>query len=202
MNRTHVNRQTLQLLVLAGAFDDFGTPLAVATDLGLETGEIDHILNITSNLQLRTVLGEIAGIGYPVSESLAVLLDLATAEVVDPPTPAQIQAPTLHSVQLRSWPHGSNVWVRGVVVRIQTPPTKSGKRVFFITLEDEDGMIEAVMFEDVQRRYAAALKQNNMMRLYGELQNAEGSPTIIIKRLEGLRFTPVVEEAPYGRACA
>jgi len=82
MNRTHVNRQTLQLLILAGAFDDFGTPLAVATDLGLETGEIDHILNITSNLQLRTVLGEIAGIGYPVSESLAVLLDLATAEVV------------------------------------------------------------------------------------------------------------------------
>ncbi|MEN6387398.1 MAG: DNA polymerase III subunit alpha [Candidatus Cryosericum sp.] len=202
MNRTHVNRRTLQRLVLAGAFDDFGTPLAVATDLGLETGEIDHILNITSNLQLRTVLGEIAGIGYPVSESLAVLLDLATAEVVDPPTPAQIQAPTLHSVQLRSWPHGSNVWVRGVVVRIQTPPTKSGKRVFFITLEDEDGMIEAVMFEDVQRRYAAALKQNNMMRLYGELQNAEGSPTIIIRRLEGLRFTPVVEEAPYGRACA
>jgi error-prone DNA polymerase len=74
--------------------------------------------------------------------------------------------------------------------------------VFFITLEDEDGMVEAVMFEDAQRRYAAALKQNRMMRLYGELQNTEGSPTVLVKRLEGLRFIPCIEEAPFGRECA
>jgi hypothetical protein len=41
-----------------------------------------------------------------------------------------------------------------------------------------------------------------MMRLYGELQNAEGSPTVLVKRLEGLRFIPGVEEAPIGRECA
>jgi DNA polymerase III alpha subunit len=69
-------------------------------------------------------------------------------------------------------------------------------------LEDEDGMLEAVMFEDVQRRYAAALKQHTMMRLYGELQNAKGSPTIIVKRLEGLRFAPPAEETRHDRECA
>ncbi|MCX6084525.1 MAG: DNA polymerase III subunit alpha, partial [Caldiserica bacterium] len=189
-DRTRVNRRALQRLVLAGAFDDLGTPVAVATDLGLDPNEIERIMNVSSNLQLRSVLGEIAGIGYPVSASLAVLLDLATADIMDAPTPVQARAPVLHSAQLRTWLHGSNVWVRGVVVRIQTPPTKSGKRVFFITLEDEDGMVEAVMFEDAQRRYAAALKQNRMMRLYGELQNTEGSPTVLVKRLEGLRFIP------------
>ena len=195
-DRTRVNRRALQRLVLAGAFDDLGTPVAVATDLGLDPNEIERIMNVSSNLQLRAVLGEIAGIGYPVSASLAVLLDLATADIMDAPTPVQARAPVLHSAQLRTWLHGSNVWVRGVVVRIQTPPTKSGKRVFFITLEDEDGMVEAVMFEDAQRRYAAALKQNRMMRLYGELQNTEGSPTVLVKRLEGLRFIPSIEEAP------
>jgi len=195
--RTRVNRRALQRLVLAGAFDDLGTPVAVATDLGLDPNEIERIMNVSPNLQLCTVLGEIAGIGYPVSASLAVLLDLATADIMDAPTPAQARAPVLRSTQLRTWPHGSNVWVRGVVVRIQTPPTKSGKRVFFITLEDEDGMVEAVMFEDAQRRYAAALKQNRMMRLYGELQNTEGSPTVLVKRLEGLRFIPSIEEAPF-----
>jgi error-prone DNA polymerase len=194
--RTRVNRRALQRLVLAGAFDDLGTPVVVATDLGLDPNEIEHIMSVSSNLQLCAILGEIAGIGYPVSASLAVLLDLATADIMDAPTPAQARAPTLRSTQLRTWPHGSNVWVRGVVVRIQTPPTKSGKRVFFITLEDEDGMVEAVMFEDAQRRYAAALKQNRMMRLYGELQNTEGSPTVLVKRLEGLRFIPRVEKAP------
>ena len=196
LDRTRVNRRALQHLVLAGAFDDFGTPVAVATDLGLDPNEIKRIMSTSSNLQLCAILGEIAGIGYPVSASLAVLLDLATADIMDAPTPAQARAPALRSTQLRTWPHGSNVWVRGVVVRIQTPPTKSGKRVFFITLEDEDGMVEAVMFEDAQRRYAAALKQNRMMRLYGELQNTEGSPTVLVKRLEGLRFIPSIEEAP------
>jgi len=195
MDRTRVNRRALQRLVLAGAFDDLGTPVAVATDLGLDPNEIERVMSVSSNLQLCAVLGEIAGIGYPVSASLAVLLDLATADVMNAPTPAQKRAPSLRSTQLRTWPHGSNVWVRGVVVRIQTPPTKSGKRVFFITLEDEDGMVEAVMFEDAQRRYAAALKQNRMMRLYGELQNTEGSPTVLVKRLEGLRFIPSVQEA-------
>jgi DNA-directed DNA polymerase III PolC len=195
-DRTRVNRRALQHLVLAGAFDDLGTPVAVATDLELDPNEIERIMSVSSNLQLRAILGEIAGIGYPVSASLAILLDLATADVMDAPTPAQARAPTLRSAQLRTWPHGSNVWVRGVVVRIQTPPTKSSKRVFFITLEDEDGMVEAVMFEDAQRRYAAALKQNRMMRLYGELQNTEGSPTVLVKRLEGLRFIPSIEEAP------
>jgi error-prone DNA polymerase len=195
-DRTRVNRRALQHLVLAGAFDDLGTPVAVATDLGLDPNEIERIMNVSPHLQLRAILGEIAGIGYPVSASLAVLLDLATADIMDAPTPAQARAPALRSAQLRTWPHGSNVWVRGVVVRIQTPPTKSGKRVFFITLEDEDGMVEAVMFEDAQRRYAAALKPNRMMRLYGELQNTEGSPTVLVKRLEGLRFIPSIEETP------
>jgi len=202
MDRTWVNRRALQHLVLAGAFDDLGTPVTVATDLGLDPNEIERVMNVSPNLRLRAILGEIAGIGYPVSASLAVLLDLATADVMDAPTPVQARAPALRSTQLRTWPHGSNVWVRGVVVRIQTPPTKSGKRVFFITLEDEDGMVEAVMFEDAQRRYAAALKQNRMMRLYGELQNTEGSPTVLVKRLEGLRFIPRVEETPIGQECA
>ena len=202
MNRTHINRRALQHLVLAGAFDDLGTPVAVATDLGLDTNEAERVTSISSNLWLRSILGEIAGIGYPVSASLAVLLDLAIADIMDPPTPVQARAPVLRSTQLRTSAHGSNVWVRGVVVRIQTPPTKSGKRVFFITLEDEDGMLEAVMFEDVQRRYAAALKQHTMMRLYGELQNANGSPTIIVKRLEGLRFAPPAEETRHDRECA
>src|SRR5664280_3075923 len=160
MDRTRVNRRALQHLVLAGAFDDLGTPAAVATDLGLDPNEIERIRSVSPNLQLRVILGEIAGISYPVSASLAVLLDLATADIMDAPTPVQTRAPVLHSAQLRTWPQGPNVWVLGVVVRIKTPPTKHAKPVFFITLEDEDGMVEAVMFEDAQRRYAAALKQN------------------------------------------
>jgi error-prone DNA polymerase len=200
--RTHVNRRALQRLVLAGAFDDLGTPETVAADLGLDPDDIRTILGDGRDPQLHAVLGEIAGIGYPVSASLAILLDLAITSTTDSPTPAQVHAPILRSTQLRTWPHGSNVWVQGIVVRVQTPPTKSGRRVFFITLEDEEGMVEAVMFEDAQRKYAAALKQNRMMRLYGELQNEEGSPSILVKRLDGLRFVPDGQKARHDQEYA
>src|SRR5450830_1839582 len=104
LDRTRINRRALQHLVLAGAFNDFGTPVAVATDLGLDPNEIKRIMSTSSNLQLCAILGEIAGIGYPVSASLAVLLDLATADIMDAPTPAQARAPALRSAPLRPWP--------------------------------------------------------------------------------------------------
>ncbi|MDO9099338.1 MAG: DNA polymerase III subunit alpha [Caldisericota bacterium] len=188
--RVRINRRAWMPLVLAGAFDDLSTPAGAAADLGLDPSMVLQVMGPDSPEQLAAVLGEIAGIGYPLSASLASLLDLATADAPDVPTPAQMRAPLLRSSQLLKWPNASNVWVRGIVVRVQTPPTASGKRVFFITLEDEDGMLEAVMFEDAQRRYAAPLRQNRMLRLYGELQNAEGSPSVTVKRLEPLRFQP------------
>jgi len=110
--RTHVNRRALQHLVLAGAFDDLGTPETVAADLGLDPDDIRNVAGNDRNPQLHAVLGEIAGIGYPVSASLAILLDLATTSTTDSLTPAQVHAPILRSTQLRTWPHGSNVWVQ------------------------------------------------------------------------------------------
>ncbi len=187
-DRVRVNRRALRHLILAGAFDDFGTPAAVAEDLGLETEQVSDVLSEARDTRTAAIFGETAGIGYPVSVSLTQLLDACTVEVLGQPTPNQLQAPLLKSSQLGAVPNGSHAWVRGIVIRIQTPPTHSGKRVFFVTLEDEAGMIEAVMFEDVQRRYAAVLKSSRMLRAFGEVQSAEGSPSLVIARVEQLRF--------------
>ncbi len=53
---------------------------------------------------------------------------------------------------LRRMPSDSIVKVMGLTVIVHTPPTKSGKRVMFLTLEDETGLIDVVVFEKTQKQ--------------------------------------------------
>lgn len=186
--RVRINRRALLHLILAGALEDFGTPLTVAQELGADTEAVARIFRPAADPAAAALLGETAGIGYPVSVSLTLMLSLATPEERQPLTSRQLQSPSLCSDQLSSAPNGSSAWIRGIVVRVQTPPTKSGKRVFFITLEDEQGMIEATMFPDVQQHYAAVLKQSRLLRAWGTVQNDDGAPVFTILRVDRLRM--------------
>ncbi|MFP4475542.1 MAG: OB-fold nucleic acid binding domain-containing protein [Desulfatibacillaceae bacterium] len=66
-------------------------------------------------------------------------------------------APTTSSDRARWLPDGTRVVVRGRVVIIHTPPTKSGKRTMFLTIEDDAGLLDVTVFEDVGRRDAKVI---------------------------------------------
>lgn len=65
--------------------------------------------------------------------------------------------------------HGSRVRVAGRTIIIHTPPTKSGNRVMFLTLEDEKGLFDLTVFEDVQRRYAKKILANAVLITEGSV---------------------------------
>jgi DNA polymerase III alpha subunit len=48
---------------------------------------------------------------------------------------------------------GAWVKVAGLVVCPHRPPTRSGRRVLFVSLEDEFGLVDAVLFEPVYQAY-------------------------------------------------
>ncbi|MEW5934199.1 MAG: error-prone DNA polymerase, partial [Bacillota bacterium] len=48
---------------------------------------------------------------------------------------------------------GSRVKVAGLAVRPHRPPTRSGRIVVFLSLEDEFGLVDVTVFENVYRRY-------------------------------------------------
>ncbi|HRY14237.1 MAG TPA: error-prone DNA polymerase, partial [Syntrophomonadaceae bacterium] len=50
---------------------------------------------------------------------------------------------------------GMTVWAAGLLLHPHRPPTRSGKITVFFSLEDEFGMIDATMFEDVYMKYGA-----------------------------------------------
>jgi len=52
---------------------------------------------------------------------------------------------------------GREVKVAGLPIRPHRPPTRSGRTVAFFTMEDETGLIDVTVFEDVYQRYGHLL---------------------------------------------
>ena len=66
--------------------------------------------------------------------------------------------------------NGSKVRVSGMVIIVHTPPTKSGKRVMFLTLEDEMGLLDVVVFSKAQTRFAKIILTSEVLTVGGRLQ--------------------------------
>ena len=78
-------------------------------------------------------------------------------------------------------PTGKNVGVAGLVITKQRPGTASG--VTFVTLEDETGHINLVVWKQVAEDYRAALLNARLMGVQGELQIEGQVIHVIAKKL-------------------
>jgi len=87
---------------------------------------------------------------------------------------------------LRRIPSGRKVRVTGLLVIVHMPPTKSGKRVIFITLDDETGLMDLAVFPKAQTGSARALLTSEVQTVEGRLQRRgkDGlSISIIVERV-------------------
>ena len=81
---------------------------------------------------------------------------------------------------------GRIVIVTGLMVMVHTPPTKSGKRVMFITMEDETGLMDVIAFDKIQNKYAGVILTSQVLSVKGRLQRqgaAEKPLSIIMERV-------------------
>jgi error-prone DNA polymerase len=87
-------------------------------------------------------------------------------------------------------PHGARVTTAGTVICRMRPPTRSGTTVVFITLEDETGLIDTVLFPTVYDQYGAVAFASDLLVVEGKLQR-EGARALtlilekVINPLEG-----------------
>ncbi|NMB02103.1 MAG: DNA polymerase III subunit alpha [Firmicutes bacterium] len=65
------------------------------------------------------------------------------------------------------------VQMAGLVIRPHRPPTKSGRIVVFLTLEDEHGLIDVTIFEDVYKKYAKTIFNEPLLLVTGELSQRD-----------------------------
>ncbi len=104
----------------------------------------------------------------------------------------------IKSASLKWKSDGSVIKTAGRVIIIHTPLTRSGKRVMFLTLEDEDGLFDLTVFEDVQTRYAKKILASTVLLVEGVL-NRFGlrSVSIVARRFWTLR--EFYERLKYGK---
>ncbi len=94
------------------------------------------------------------------------------------------------SMDLRRARHGQQVRVGGMITTRQRPGTASG--VIFMTLEDEDGPMNLVVYSQVYDRQRTLARDSTMLVAHGEVQRTHEKVINIVVR----RFSPLMIPEP------
>jgi len=85
------------------------------------------------------------------------------------------------AAELRALPHGRLARVTGLVTGRQRPGTASG--VTFVTLEDETGMVNVIVWRDLAERQRKELLRSSLLTVYGTLEREGEVVHLIAARL-------------------
>ncbi|TMG83810.1 MAG: error-prone DNA polymerase [Betaproteobacteria bacterium] len=91
------------------------------------------------------------------------------------------RARMLTAAELKTLPHGRMARVTGLVTGRQRPGTASG--VTFVTLEDETGMVNVIVWRDLAERQRKELLRSHLLTVYGTLEREGEVVHLIAGRL-------------------
>jgi error-prone DNA polymerase len=109
--------------------------------------------------------------------------------------PLQLLRPRLQKAgvveiaKARQYRAGRQAKIAGLAIRPHRPPTRSGKTTVFLTLEDETGLLDVTVFEEVYHRYATALFGSGLLLVEGQVQRSHGL-ALIATQIHPLAATP------------
>ena len=81
-------------------------------------------------------------------------------------------------------PENARVSVAGLVILRQRPGTAKG--VIFLTLEDETGVVNVIVWRNIYERFRRAVIAGRMLRVTGRLQRAHGVSHVLAEQIEDL----------------
>jgi error-prone DNA polymerase len=188
--RTRLGRRAVEALIWAGAFDGWGVPrrqlvwdLAAALDaagdqaeLGVEVPEERPTFGfLSARGRLWT---EVAATGVSSREHLVKLVARQLWAM------GVTQSKALADVE-----DGEKVWVGGVVVSRQRPPTARGTA--FLALEDEGGLVNVVLKPEVYEANRKALR-STFVAVEGQVQRRGEAISVLARRV--VKLEPKREE--------
>ncbi len=191
--RTNLNRRLLERLVRVGAFDSFGSRDELLVQVS-RLPECKH--RAERNLKLR-LEGTCVKIPAPattitvsdnnrrkmLAEREILSLDLSAHPLDFLPASYEI----IRMKELPSIATGSMVSIAGSVIRYQTPPTRGGKRVVYVIMEDGTGLADVTVFSNVQEKCGQLLFRAGWLLVRGRVQRrGPKSLSIIADKLSAL----------------
>jgi error-prone DNA polymerase len=178
-DRAGLSRHDMESLAAAGALAGFGgnrhlafwrvagylPPLATAPD----AGEVAQPL-LRAPSEFEDIEADYRALGFTLGRHPLALLRsrLAAARV-------------LSALDLEGRANGAMVRVAGLVITRQRPMTASG--VTFVTLEDESGQVNVVVWQQLGERFNTVLVGAQLMEVRGMLQRESGITHVIAREL-------------------
>ncbi|MGL5828938.1 MAG: DNA polymerase III subunit alpha, partial [Angustibacter sp.] len=173
-DRAQPSRPLLTKLATVGAFDGFG---------GQRGDILAHVRRITSQARRSICLGQLplplrtdfelpTGHADPsaaqqIQDELSILGTEVKEHALSVYQPLLEELEVTLADQLLALPDNTPVRVAGIRVATQTPPTRSGQRVVFITLDDGSGAIECTFFGPAQERSGPVLFGPTLLAVSG-----------------------------------
>jgi single-strand DNA-binding protein len=111
--------------------------------------------------------------------SYIVLMIVSPAPHASPPAPACTRAADLGYVS-----SGHRATVAGLVILRQRPGTAKG--VIFLTLEDETGVINVIIWRKLYEPFRRAIIAGRLLRVTGRVQHEGGVTHLIAERIEDI----------------
>jgi len=182
MSRTKLQREELESLAMAGALDGFGTERrGVLWEIGLRYQPIGKqaVLSMPTKQDMvdlpRQTRWERLAAEYR-------LMGLSPDGHLFEELRQELGPRFVTSERLASLEEGAFVLVGGMVVRLQHPAAQA----YFVTLEDEEGLIPLVLWEGMYEQYRSTLRETFVLAA-GRVSRKEGTVNIIVERLGTLR---------------
>lgn len=177
-HRVKVGRKLLENLVLGGCFDFLGEKREkLLGEFPYQMARLDRNNKHCSPLTLtEKVALEIRILGFSFSGHPLVLFKKIL------PKKGRIK-----SGHLAKLSENEKVKVAGMKIILHTPPTKSGKRVIFVTLEDEEGLIDTVVFPSAQKEFAKTIYEADFLLMEGTVKKHGPATSIVAEKAYDLR---------------
>jgi error-prone DNA polymerase len=171
--RTNLNRSFIERLVMVGAFDSLGN----RAELLIEASSLpEHSYMVEKNLYMQLENPE-----KPVIKNTQPDTDLRTTAMIErkflsldischPLDMLSVENSLTKMKDLSATPTGEMVTIAGSVIRYQTPPTRGGKRVVYIIMEDGSGLADVTVFNNVQEKCGQVLFREAWLLVRGRVQ--------------------------------
>ena len=78
---------------------------------------------------------------------------------------------------------GRRARVAGIVAAQRVVPTREGRRMAFVTLEDETGLLECTLFPDAYERHRGVVRDRGPYVAEGRIEEQYGAPSLATERI-------------------
>jgi error-prone DNA polymerase len=182
--RTQLPRRLVENLILIGAMDDWRIQ---RRKLLWELGKLRY-----HEEELGLVLPD-DGVKLPhlsKAEAMAAEYDLLGVSTGDHVMilyrPWLAQQGILSSQELAASGDKQRVRTAGLIVVHQAPPTAKGYH--FITLEDEEGLIDVIVRPQIYSRYRGVLHKARLLLVEGTIQSGNGVTNLLAQRVAAIEY--------------